>query len=241
MPSDVLGTSIFNLKTSEFSFHKGPIFADIVLVDEVNRAPAKTQSALFEVMEERQATVDGTTYRMNPLYTILATQNPVEQEGTYKLPEAQLDRFLMKITMQYPTLDEEIDILERHHSHARLTSLEHITPILTTDELLQLCDAVNQVYVEASLLRYIALIIHQTRTSKALYLGASPRAAIALMQAAKAFALLQGRTFIAPEDVKLMAPSILQHRLILTAEAEMEGHTPAKIIQRLIEKIEVPK
>lgn len=241
MPSDVLGTSVFNLKTSEFNFHKGPVFADIVLVDEVNRAPAKTQSALFEVMEERQATIDGITYRMNPLYTILATQNPVEQEGTYKLPEAQLDRFLMKITMQYPTLDEEVTILERHHANMKLTTLEDIKPVLTSQELLQLCDYVGKVYVDPTLLRYVAAIVHQTRTSKAVYLGASPRASVGLMQAAKAFALLQGRDFITPDDVKFIAPSVLQHRLILTAEAEMEGHTPTKVVQRLIEKVEVPK
>ncbi|MDR3260691.1 MAG: MoxR family ATPase [Tannerella sp.] len=241
MPSDVLGTTVFNLKTSEFDFHKGPVFADLVLVDEINRAPAKTQSALFEVMEERQATVDGITYRMSPLYTILATQNPVEQEGTYKLPEAQLDRFLMKIIMQYPTPEEEVNILKRHHTNARLTSLETIQPILTCSELLQLCDYVNKVYVDPTLLQYIAMIIHQTRTSKAVYLGASPRASVALMQSAKSFALLQGRDFITPEDVKFIAPSILRHRLILTAEAEMEGHTPLKVVQRLIEKVEVPK
>ncbi|MDR0844297.1 MAG: MoxR family ATPase [Tannerella sp.] len=241
MPSDVLGTSVFNLKTSEFSFHKGPVFADIVLVDEINRAPAKTQSALFEVMEERQATIDGITYPMSPLYTILATQNPVEQEGTYKLPEAQLDRFLMKITMQYPTMWEEVKMLERHHTNVRLTSLEEIRPVLTHAELIQLCDYVGKVYVDATLLQYIAMIIHQTRTSKAVYLGASPRASVALMQAAKSFALLQGRDFITPEDVKFIAPSILQHRLILTAEAEMEGHTPTKVVQRLIDKVEVPK
>ena len=241
MPSDILGTSVFNLKTSEFDFHKGPIFADIVLVDEINRAPAKTQSALFEVMEERQATVDGTTYRMSPLYTILATQNPIEQEGTYKLPEAQLDRFLMKVTMQYPTLEEEIQILERHHANARLTSLEDIVPVLSGQELLQLCDYVSKVYADPSLLRYIATIINQTRTSKAVYLGASPRASVALLQSAKAFALLQGRDFVTPEDIKFIAPSVLHHRLILTAEAEMEGHTPMKVVQRLIEKVEVPK
>ena len=241
MPSDILGTSVFNLKTSEFNFHKGPVFADIVLVDEINRAPAKTQSALFEVMEERQATVDGTTYKMSPLYTILATQNPIEQEGTYKLPEAQLDRFLMKISVQYPTLEEEILILERHHANTRLTSLDEITPVLSGQELLQLCDYVSKVYVDASLLRYIALIINQTRTSKAVYLGASPRASVALLQSAKAFALLQGRDFVTPEDIKFIAPSVLQHRLILTAEAEMEGHTPAKVVMRLIEKVEVPK
>ena len=241
MPSDILGTSVFNLKTSEFDFHKGPIFADIVLVDEINRAPAKTQSALFEVMEERQATIDGTTYRMNPLYTIFATQNPIEQEGTYKLPEAQLDRFLMKVTMQYPTLEEDIQILERHHKNTRLTSLDNIAPALSAQELLQLCDYVSKVYIDASLLHYIALIIHQTRTSKAVYLGASPRASVAILQSAKAFALLQGRDFVTPEDIKFIAPSVLHHRLILTAEAEMEGHTPMKVVLRLIEKVEVPK
>ncbi|MDR1330483.1 MAG: MoxR family ATPase [Tannerella sp.] len=241
MPSDVLGTSVFNQKTGEFSFHRGPVFADIVLVDEVNRAPAKTQSALFEVMEERQATVDGTTYRMNPLYTILATQNPIEQEGTYKLPEAQLDRFLMKITMQYPTPEEEVQILERHHANARLAALDDVKPVITGSEMLQLCDLAARVYVDPTLLQYIAAIICQTRTSKAVFLGASPRASVALMQAAKAFALLQQRDFITPEDIKFIAPSVLQHRLILTAEAEMEGHTTAKVVRRLIEKVEVPK
>lgn len=241
MPSDVLGTSVFNMKTSEFDFHRGPIFADIVLADEINRAPAKTQAALFEVMEERQATIDGTTYPMSPIYTILATQNPVEQEGTYKLPEAQLDRFLMKVTMQYPTLDEEVRILELHHANRRLTTLEGIRPVLTKAELLSLINCVGRVYVEPALLRYIALIVSRTRTARTVYLGASPRASVALLQSAKAFALLQGRDFITPEDVKLIAMPVLQHRLTLTAEAEMEGHTPRKVIGRLIEQVEVPK
>ena len=241
MPSDVLGTSVFNMKTSEFDFHRGPIFADIVLADEINRAPAKTQAALFEVMEERQATIDGTTYPMSPIYTIFATQNPVEQEGTYKLPEAQLDRFLMKVTMQYPTLDEEVRILELHHANRRLTTLEGIRPVLTKAELLSLIDCVGRVYVEPALLRYIALIVSRTRTARTVYLGASPRASVALLQTAKAFALLQGRDFVTPEDVKLIAMPVLQHRLTLTAEAEMEGHTPRKVIGRLIEQVEVPK
>ena len=223
MPSDVLGTTVFNMKTNEFDFHKGPIFADIVLVDEINRAPAKTQSALFEVMEERQISIDGTTHRMGELYTILATQNPVEQEGTYKLPEAQLDRFLMKITMDYPSLDEEVNILERHHSNAALVKLDDITPALTKEELLTL------------------RAFMKTRTSKAVYLGASPRASVAMMQASKAYALLQGRDFVTPEDIKFVAPYVLQHRLILTAEAEMEGYSPVKVTQRLIDKVEVPK
>lgn len=166
MPSDVLGTTVFNMKTNEFDFHRGPVFANIILVDEINRAPAKTQSALFEVMEERQASIDGTTYRMGELYTILATQNPVEQEGTYKLPEAQLDRFLMKITMDYPSLDEEINILERHHTNAALVKLEEIQPVITREELLSLRRLTEKVFVDRTLLQYIALIAQQTRTSK---------------------------------------------------------------------------
>ncbi|MDO5418515.1 MAG: MoxR family ATPase [Bacteroides sp.] len=241
MPSDVLGTTVFNMKTNDFDFHQGPVFADLVLVDEINRAPAKTQAALFEVMEERQVSIDGTTHQMGDLYTILATQNPVEQEGTYKLPEAQLDRFLMKITMGYPSLEEEVDILERHHTNASLVKLESLAPVLTKEELLSLRRLMEHVFVDRTLLQYIALIVQQTRTSKAVYLGASPRASVAMMQASKAYALLQGRDFVAPEDIKFVAPYVLQHRLILTAEAEMEGYSPVKVTQRLIDKVEVPK
>lgn len=241
MPSDVLGTTVFNMKTNDFDFHQGPVFADLVLVDEMNRAPAKTQAALFEVMEERQVSIDGTTHQMGELYTILATQNPVEQEGTYKLPEAQLDRFLMKITMGYPSLEEEVDILERHHANASLVKLESLAPVFTKEELLSLRRLMEHVFVDRTLLQYIALIVQQTRTSKAVYLGASPRASVAMMQASKAYALLQGRDFVTPEDIKFVAPYVLQHRLILTAEAEMEGYSPVKVTQRLIDKVEVPK
>ena len=241
MPSDVLGTTVFNMKTNDFGFHQGPVFADLVLVDEINRAPAKTQAALFEVMEERQVSIDGTTHQMGELYTILATQNPVEQEGTYKLPEAQLDRFLMKITMGYPSLEEEVDILERNHANASLVKLESLAPVLTKEELLSLRRLMEHVFVDRTLLQYIALIVQQTRTSKAVYLGASPRASVAMMQASKAYALLQGRDFVTPEDIKFVAPYVLQHRLILTAEAEMEGYSPVKVTQRLIDKVEVPK
>lgn len=241
MPSDVLGTTVFNMKTNDFDFHQGPVFADLVLVDEINRAPAKTQAALFEVMEERQVSIDGTTHQMGELYTILATQNPVEQEGTCKLPEAQLDRFLMKITMGYPSLEEEVDILERHHANASLVKLESLAPVLTKEELLSLRRLMEHVFVDRTLLQYIALIVQQTRTSKAVYLGASPRASVAMMQASKAYALLQGRDFVTPEDIKFVAPYVLQHRLILTAEAEMEGYSPVKVTQRLIDKVEVPK
>jgi len=241
MPSDVLGTNVFNMKTQQFDFHRGPVFADIVLVDEVNRAPAKTQAALFEVMEERQVTIDGTTHPLGDFYTILATQNPVEQEGTYKLPEAQTDRFMMKITIGYPSPEEEVQILERHHQNVRLTLLDDVRPVLTKDELIAMRRLLSQVFVEPALMRYMVDIVHQTRHSKAVFLGASPRASVALLQASKAFALLQGRDFIAPDDIRLVAPSVLQHRLVLNAEAEMEGITPQKAVQRLIEKVEVPK
>ena len=241
MPSDVLGTTVFNMKSSEFEFHKGPVFSDLVLVDEINRSPAKTQAALFEVMEERQVTIDGLTHRMGSIYTIIATQNPVEQEGTYRLPEAQLDRFLFKIHMGYPSVDEEVDILKRHQDNVKLTNLEEIKPVLSIDELLKMREKLQSVYVEESLLRYIATIIQQTRTSKAVYLGASPRAAVAMLNASKASALLNGRDFVTPEDIKFVTPSILQHRLILTAEAEMEGYTALKVAQKLIDKVEVPK
>ena len=241
MPSDVLGTTVFNMKSGEFDFHPGPVFADIVLVDEVNRAPAKTQAALFEVMEERQVTIDGLTHPMSDIYTIIATQNPVEQEGTYKLPEAQLDRFLMKIVMGYPEESEEIQILERHQNNSKLVKLEEVNPVVSREELLQLRAMLQQVVVDPSLMKFIVDICQQTRKSRAVYLGASPRAAVAMLQSAKAFALLQGRDFITPDDVKCVTPAILQHRLILTADAEMEGYTPDKVARRLLDKVEVPK
>jgi len=217
------------------------VFADVVLVDEVNRAPAKTQAALFEVMEERQVTVDGTTHALGDVFTILATQNPVEQEGTYKLPEAQTDRFLMKITMGYPSLDDEVAILERHHANRQLVQLGDVKPVLSREQLRAYRSLLKDVFVEPSLLRYIAAIVQQTRQSKAVFLGASPRASVGMLNAAKAYALLQGRDFVVPDDIQHVAPSILQHRLILTAEAEMEGRTPLLVAQRLMERVEVPK
>ena len=241
MPSDVLGTTVFNMKTSEFDFHQGPVFAEMVLVDEINRAPAKTQAALFEVMEERQVTIDGVSHRMNDLYTIIATQNPVEQEGTYRLPEAQLDRFLFKIRMSYPTLEEEVSILQHHQENRKLVKLDDIQPLLSVRELLNMRQQLQKVYIEDSLLRYIASIVQQTRMSKAVYLGASPRAAVAMLNTSKAYAMLSGRDFVTPEDIKFVTPNILQHRLLLTAEAEMEGYTALKVAQKLIDKVEVPK
>lgn len=241
MPSDVLGTTVYNMKTGDFDFHPGPVFADVVLADEINRAPAKTQAALFEVMEERQVTVDGTPRAMSDVFTIIATQNPVEQEGTYKLPEAQLDRFLMKITMDYPTTDEEVEILLRHQASAAFTRVDRLEPLLTPADLTTLRDAAQQVRVEASLLRYIAEIVDTTRHSKAVYLGASPRAAVAILSSAKAYALLQERDFVTPDDIKTVAPFVMHHRLLLTAEAEMQGYTPLQVAQRLIDKVEVPQ
>ncbi|MBF1436425.1 MAG: MoxR family ATPase [Prevotella micans] len=241
MPSDVLGTTVFNMKTSEFNFHHGPVFADMILVDEINRAPAKTQAALFEVMEERQATIDGKTHPMGELYTIIATQNPVEQEGTYRLPEAQLDRFIFKISMGYPTAEEEVDILKRHLANRELTRLETIQPTITVSELLEMRAMLKDVFIEESLLRYITEIVQQTRTSRAVFLGASPRASVAILNTSKAYAILSGRNFVAPDDIKTVAPAVLRHRLLLTAEAEMEGYTPDKVAERLIDKVEVPK
>ncbi|MGG6545054.1 UNVERIFIED_CONTAM: MoxR family ATPase [Prevotella sp. 15_C9] len=241
MPSDVLGTTVFNMQTSEFDFHEGPVFSQIVLVDEINRAPAKTQAALFEVMEERQVTIDGTTHKMEDIYTIIATQNPVEQEGTYRLPEAQLDRFLFKITLGYPSLDEEKEILKRHQGKQCFAHLDGVQPVLTVKELLEMRKMTEKVFVEDSLLGYIATITQLSRSSKAVYLGASPRASVAMLKASKAHALLNGRDFVVPDDIKFVAPSVLQHRLLLSAEAEMGGYTPLKVAQRLIEKVEVPK
>lgn len=241
MPSDVLGTTVYNMKTGDFDFHPGPVFADVVLADEINRAPAKTQAALFEVMEERQVTVDGTPRAMSDVFTIIATQNPVEQEGTYKLPEAQLDRFLMKITMDYPTTNEEVEILLRHQASAAFTRVDRLEPLLTPADLATLRDAAQKVRVEASLLRYIAEIVDTTRHSKAVYLGASPRAAVAILSSAKAYALLQERDFVTPDDIKTVAPFVMHHRLLLTAEAEMQGYTPLQVAQRLIDKVEVPQ
>ena len=241
MPSDVLGTTVFNMKTSEFDFHEGPIFANMILVDEINRAPAKTQAALFEVMEERQVSIDGTTHRMSEPYTIIATQNPVEQEGTYKLPEAQLDRFMFKIVMGYPTLDQEVTILQRHHANIRLAKLEDVKPVISKDALLALRENMGSVLVDNSLLAYIAKIVQQTRTSKAVLLGASPRAAVAMLQTAKAIALINGRDFVTPDDIKIVAPAVLNHRIIISAEAEMQGYTAPKIVATLVNNVEVPK
>jgi len=240
MPSDVLGTSVFNLKTSDFEFKRGPIFANIVLIDEINRAPAKTQAALFEVMEERQVTVDGKCYQMSAPYIVLATQNPIEQEGTYRLPEAQLDRFLFKIEIDYPSLENEVEILNREAKRVG-GQIDDIDAVLTADQIQSYRADVKKVLVDDKLLQYIAEIVHQTRHDKSIYLGASPRASIALLNGSRAFAAVQGRDFVTPDDIKFIAPSVLKHRIMLTPEKEMEGATPQEVINQLVAKTEVPR
>lgn len=241
MPSDILGTSIFNVKTSEFEFKKGPIFSNIILIDEINRAPAKTQAALFEAMAERQITIDGNEYEMQPPFLVFATQNPVEQEGTYSLPEAQLDRFLFKIKVDYPSLDEEVKILESKHEQKNKNVESLISAVLSAKQIAEYQNVIKQIIVEDNLLKYIATIVDNTRTNANLYLGASPRASIAIMDASKALAAISGRDFITPDDIKKVASPILAHRIILTPEREMEGFTAEKVVQQLIETIEIPR
>ncbi|MBW8201068.1 AAA family ATPase [Flagellimonas abyssi] len=241
MPSDIVGTSVFNSKTTEFEFKKGPIFSNIILIDEINRAPAKTQSALFETMEERQATVDGTTYKMGEPFMVLATQNPIEQEGTYALPEAQLDRFLFKIKVDYPSVEEEVIILQNHHERKGEKPQDKIKAVLTPKKLAEFKKNIHEVVVEQKILDYIANIITQTRNHPHLYLGASPRASIATLTAAKAFAAISGRDFVIPEDVKKALIPVLNHRVILTPEREMEGMTTENVVTMIMESVEIPR
>lgn len=241
MPSDILGTSIFNVKTSEFEFKKGPLFSNIILIDEINRAPAKTQAALFEAMAERQITIDGTEYNMEPPFLVFATQNPVEQEGTYRLPEAQLDRFLFKINVQYPTLEEEVEILERKHEQKNTKVELLINSILSAKQIAEYQNTIKEIIAEKNLIKYIASIVDNTRTNANLYLGASPRASIAIMDASKALAAISGRDFITPDDIKKVATPILAHRIILTPEREMEGLTAEHVVKQIIESIEIPR
>tara|TARA_R110002033_G_scaffold45795_2_gene89847 strand:+ start:174 stop:1172 length:999 start_codon:yes stop_codon:yes gene_type:complete len=241
MPSDILGTSIFNVKTSEFEFKKGPIFSNIILIDEINRAPAKTQAALFEAMAERQITIDGNEFEMQPPFLVFATQNPVEQEGTYRLPEAQLDRFLFKINVNYPTLEEEIQILENKHQQKNINVEALIDSVLSAEQIASYQHVIKDIIVEDNLLKYIAAIVNNTRTNANLYLGASPRASIAILEASKAVAAINGRDFITPDDIKKVVGPILCHRIILTPEREMEGYTAEKMIKDLIQTIEIPR
>ena len=241
MPSDVVGTSVFNPREGDFYFKPGPVFSNIVLIDEINRAPAKTQAALFEVMEERQVTIDGFTHEMRFPFIILATQNPVEQEGTYRLPEAQLDRFIFKIDVQYPTLQDEIGILNSQHGRSQVELLATVTKIISPGAIQQFRNTIHEVIVEPRLIEFIARIVHETRNNPALYLGASPRASLAILRASKANAAIKGRDFVTPEDIKEMASPVLRHRIILTPEKEMEGLTADDLIDSILKAIEVPR
>jgi len=241
MPSDVIGTSIFNPKESAFSFKQGPIFSNIVLIDEINRAPAKTQAALFEVMEERQVTVDGETYPLSLPFMVVATQNPIEQEGTYHLPEAQLDRFLFKINVTYPTAEQEFQVVMNHHHNGLQVMVDQVNPVLNAAQIESLRNQVRKIHVEEKLISFITAIVSNTRNHKSIYLGASPRASIGILNSSKALASMRGRDFVTPEDIIYVAPSVLRHRLVLTPEKEMEGAATDDVIAQIIQSIEVPR
>lgn len=241
MPSDITGTSVFNPRSLEFELRKGPVFSNIILADEINRAPAKTQSALFEAMEEVQVTIDGITHQLPSSFTVLATQNPIEQEGTYRLPEAQIDRFLFKILLDYPSLNDEIEILKLKNSGNIINTLENINPVLSSEELDIMRLTASKTIVSDELLKYIADIVQATRKSKAVFLGASPRGAVAILQSSKVYAAINGRDFVTPEDILYVAYPALRHRLILTPEKEMDGISPDEVIKSIIQGIEVPR
>jgi MoxR-like ATPase len=241
MPTDVMGTTVFNVKTSEFSFNKGPVFSNLVLIDEINRAPAKTQSSLFEVMEERQITMDGVTYPMDFPFLVIATQNPIEQEGTYKLPEAQLDRFLFRLKLTYPTVQQELAILKRFRDDFTLRVMDTVNAVIGKDELRHCQELIEKIHIKDEILEYIARLIDNTRNNGDLLLGASPRASLAIMRASKAIAVMNGRDFVTPDDVKFVAYPVLNHRIILTAEREMEGVEAEDVIKEIAERVEVPR
>lgn len=241
MPSDVVGTNVFNPQSATFQFKAGPIFSNMVLIDEINRAPAKTQAALFEVMEERQITVDGHTYPMHPPFMVIATQNPIEHEGTYRLPEAQLDRFLMKISVGYPSLEDEIKILHKQNETAITELLRDIKPVIQPEQLAAARQQIRQIHVEPKLVEFIARIIWETRNDRSLYVGASPRASIALLQVSKAIGVINGRNFVIPEDILQAVAPVLRHRISLTPEKEMEGATADDVLKELVGKLEIPR
>jgi len=241
MPGDVIGSSIFNPKEMLFQFRPGPIFSNIVLIDEINRAPAKTQAALFEVMEERQITVDGQTMKMQQPFLVIATQNPIEQEGTYHLPEAQLDRFLFKIKVDYPNETDEVIIVTKHHTQDGILMSDMVQPVLNASVIGNLRRIVGQIHVEEKLIRYIVSVVASTRQHKSIYLGASPRASIGILQSAKAIAAMNGRDFVVPEDILFVMPAVLRHRLVLSPEKEMDGGTTDDVIKQIIQSIEIPR
>ena len=241
MPSDVLGTPVFDPAMNGFDFKKGPVFSNIILIDEINRAPAKTQSALFEIMEERQATIDGKTYLMEQPFMVLATQNPIEHEGTYRLPEAQLDRFLFKIVVPYPSEEEELQILNRFHELGTAVVMDQVEPVLNANQLNEIKKQVKTLVIEEKLLQFIARLVHQTRHHKSIYLGASPRASLAIMNASKAMAALQGRDFVTPEDILDVVTPVLRHRILLTPDKEMEGVNEDEVIRQIIHAMDIPR
>lgn len=241
MPSDVTGTTLFNMKNSSFDFNKGPIFSNMVLIDEINRAPAKTQASLFEVMEERQISVDGVTYPMTFPFMVLATQNPIEQEGTYKLPEAQLDRFLFRIKLKYPSLSQEQQILRRFKDDFNKRQTASVQPVVSADDIRQCQEFIEKIHISDQLLDYIAAIVNNTRNNGDLFLGASPRASLAIMQSSKAVAAMNGRNFVTPDDIQYVAYPVLNHRIILTPEREMEGMEVLDVVKDIISKVEVPR
>ncbi|WP_188459471.1 AAA family ATPase [Psychroflexus planctonicus] len=241
MPSDVLGTSIYNEEKRDFEFKKGPIFSNIVLIDEINRAPAKTQAALFEVMEEKQVSMDSEVYTMKAPFMVLATQNPIEQEGTYALPEAQLDRFVFKIKLDYPDLESEVKIIQSHHVRKSHLPVDQVKSVLSPTLLLEFKAQLNEIVVEEKIFSYIAELVHNTRNHPHLMLGASPRASIAILNASKAFAAIQGRDFVTPEDIKRTLKPVLNHRVVLSPEREMEGMTAEDVIDMIVKTVEIPR
>ena len=241
MPSDVLGTSVFNPRSAEFEFKRGPIFSNIILIDEINRAPAKTQSALFEVMEERQVTIDGHTHQMDFPFVVLATQNPIEQEGTYRLPEAQLDRFLFKVIVGYPTLEEEVNILMNQQSVNANSLTDQVQQVISPAQIAEYRKTISQVIIDPQLVSFITKLVHETRSNPSIFLGASPRASLAILRASKANAAIKGRDFVTPEDIIEMAVPVMRHRIILSPEKEMEGASADELIHTMISNIEVPR
>lgn len=243
MPSDIIGTNVFDARNGDFSLRQGPVFTDILLADEINRTPPKSQAALLEAMQERRVSIDGETHILSPLFTVFATQNPIDYEGTYPLPEAQLDRFAMKVTMTYPTPDEEAALLVRVHRGFDAHELASVglQPVISAQILENARQAVRNVTVSEGIIRYITSIVGRTRGLPNLTLGASPRASVALLECAKAHAALTGRDFVSPEDVKAIAPPVLRHRLLLRAESEMEGLRTDDVVRSVLGEIEVPR
>jgi MoxR-like ATPase len=243
MPSDITGTNVFDLASSTFTLRRGPVFTNIVLADEINRAPAKTQSALLEAMEERQVTIDGVRHALPDPFMVLATQNPVEYEGTYPLPEAQLDRFLFKVLVDYPSAEEETEVLRHYNAgfDAQHLDVAGVRAVLTPESLAACRAAVREVTVDESVLAYITALATESRRSPDLLLGASPRASVALLLASKTLAALEGRDFVTPDDVRVLTPPALRHRIMLRAEAEIDGQTPDSAVARVLARVPVPR